>query len=81
MEIQRLIEDAIRHQGRVVRMDGGDHSVPILPIVLERQFRDQMLSSLEMLIDLCKEQLSKSIEILERESGGQPLPKAILSHK
>lgn len=40
MEIQRLIEDAIRHQGRVIRLEpgagDGDSSVlPILPVVLE----------------------------------------------
>lgn len=47
LEIQRLIEDAVNHQGRVIRLEeggGGESSVvPILPVVLEPQFRDQML--------------------------------------
>ena len=56
-ELERLVEDAISHKGRIAQIDdhGTQNALPVLPIILEPQFRDQMLRNLEMLLDLCTE--------------------------
>ena len=41
-----------------------------MPVVLDTQFRNQMLNSLESLISFCSEQMSRSIEVLEKECDG-----------
>lgn len=76
-----MIEDALAHQPRIISEPHDSKCIPILPVVLDPKFREQILQSLVMLLELCTDQLSKSIEILIRESGGQPVPKAILAHK
>ena len=61
----RLIQDAVDHDSWIMDLlNHESQSVPIMPIVLDTQFRNQMLNSLETLISFCSEQMNKSIEVL-----------------
>ena len=82
LEIMRLVEDAVNHGGLVVdKKQLANQAVPILPIILDTQFRNQMLNSLETLISFCSEQMKKSIEVLEQESEGRPISKEVIEQQ